>query len=157
MILNVKNLEQMDYIGKKIGEIVDEGTIICLEGDLGAGKTTLTQSIARGMLIDEYVTSPTFTVIKEYKGRLNLYHMDAYRLSSEDEMYDLGFEEYINSKGVCVIEWASRIENIIPEEALKIKITQDYSTNERQLHFSGKSGKILCLKEGLEHYENTGH
>lgn len=109
-------------IGKKLGEVVDEGSIICLVGDLGAGKTTLTQSFAKSLGIDDYITSPTFTIVNEYQGRLPLYHFDVYRIGCSEEMYDIGYDEYINSDGVCIIEWSNLIEDILPDEYLKIDL-----------------------------------
>ena len=154
MIIIANNLQDTDEIGKIIGENLLSGTVICLEGDLGAGKTTLTQSIARGLSIDEYVTSPTFTIIKEYSGRLNLYHMDAYRLDSEEDMYDLGYDEYINSDGVCIIEWASKIKNLIPKSAINITININYDNDCREIFINGEGVQFNKIKEGLKNYEN---
>lgn len=109
-------------IGKKLGEVVDKGSIICLVGDLGAGKTTLTQSFAKSLGIDDYITSPTFTIVNEYQGRIPLYHFDVYRIGCSEEMYDIGYDEYINSDGVCIIEWSNLIEDILPDEYLKIDL-----------------------------------
>jgi|SRR3712207_3573438 len=113
-------------IGDKIGKLLFKGAVICLNGDLGAGKTSITKSIARAMGIDEDITSPTFTIVNEYEGgRLKLNHFDVYRIVSSDEMYDLGFEEYINSEGVSIIEWSKIIEDILPEERLDIELNYD--------------------------------
>lgn len=154
MIIKASNLQDTDKIGKIIGESLKSGTVICLEGDLGAGKTTLTQSIAKGLEIHDYVTSPTFTIIKEYNGRLNLYHMDAYRLDSEDEMYDLGYDDYINSDGVCIIEWASKIKGLIPKSAINITININYENNNRELDINGEGEQFNIIKEELQKYEN---
>lgn len=154
MIIKASNLQDTDKIGRIIGESLKSGTVICLEGDLGAGKTTLTQSIAKGLEIHDYVTSPTFTIIKEYNGRLNLYHMDAYRLDSEDEMYDLGYDEYINSDGVCIIEWASKIKGLIPKSAINITININYENNNRELDINGEGEQFNIIKEELQKYEN---
>jgi len=154
MIIKASNLQDTDKIGKIIGGSLKGGTVICLEGDLGAGKTTLTQSIAKGLEIRDYVTSPTFTIIKEYNGRLNLYHMDAYRLDSEDEMYDLGYDEYINSDGVCIIEWASKIKGLIPKSAINITININYENNNRELDINGEGEQFNIIKEELQKYEN---
>ncbi len=109
-------------LGEKLGNLVDAGSIICLVGDLGAGKTTFTQSFAKSLGVDDYITSPTFTIVNEYQGRLPLYHFDVYRIGCSEEMYDIGYDEYINSDGVCIIEWANLIEDILPDEYLKIDI-----------------------------------
>lgn len=155
MIIKANNLHDTDKIGKIIGECLKIGTVICLEGDLGAGKTTLTQSIAKGLDVKDYVTSPTFTIIKEYVGRLNLYHMDAYRLDSEDDMYDLGYDEYINSDGVCIIEWASKIKGLIPKAAINITINNNFENNNRELIIDGNGEQYNIIKEELQKYEDT--
>ncbi len=107
-------------LGEKLGKLVYVGSVICLVGDLGAGKTTFTQSFAKSLGVDDYITSPTFTIVNEYQGRLPLYHFDVYRIGCSEEMYDIGYDEYINSDGVCIIEWANLIEDILPDEYLKI-------------------------------------
>ena len=105
MEIKVCNLHDTEIVGKIIARNLFKGTVLCLDGDLGAGKTTLTQFIAKEFGVDENITSPTFTIIKEYEGKLPFYHMDVYRIESDDEMYDLGYEEYIYSDGVTIIEW----------------------------------------------------
>lgn len=149
-----KSLHDTDKIGQIIGKCLMPKTVISLEGDLGAGKTTLTQSIAKSLGVTEYVTSPTFTIIKEYNGILKLYHMDAYRLESEDDMYDLGYDEYIYSDGVCIIEWPSKIKNLIPEDSIKIIINTDYQSNERCIEILGKGKVYELIEEGLIKYED---
>ena len=109
-------------IGFKLGKLLKPGNIICLIGDLGAGKTTMTQSLAEALEVDDYITSPTFTIVNEYEGKIPLYHFDVYRIGCSDEMYDIGFEEYINGEGICIIEWANIIEDILPDEYLKIEL-----------------------------------
>ena len=115
------SIEETHALGKRIGELCDEGTLILLDGDLGAGKTTLTQGIAKGLGVKRNVTSPTFTIQKIYRGNMPLYHIDAYRLEGMNQ--DLGFEEYMDGDGVTVIEWAGFIQDLIPEEYLEIKIS----------------------------------
>lgn len=120
-ILNDENeTRKLTY---KLGELVKPGDIICLIGDLGAGKTTFTQGLAKGMGIEDYVTSPTFTIIQEYYGRIPLYHFDVYRIMDACEMYDIGYEEYFYGQGVCVIEWAHLIKDVLPKDYLWIEIT----------------------------------
>ena len=127
----LENEEKTKDIGYKLGKLLNKKSVLCLIGDLGAGKTTLTQSIAKGLEVDDYITSPTFTIVNEYEGRLPLYHFDVYRIGSSDEMYDIGFDEYINSDGVCIIEWANLIEDILPDEYLYIDIK--YKENGREM------------------------
>ncbi|WP_066505785.1 tRNA (adenosine(37)-N6)-threonylcarbamoyltransferase complex ATPase subunit type 1 TsaE [Abyssisolibacter fermentans] len=116
--------ETIDF-GYKLGKLLTQGCVVCLMGDLGAGKTTLTQSIAKGLGVKDYVTSPTFTILNEYMGRYPLYHFDVYRISDIDEMYDIGYEDYIYSDGVSIIEWANLIEDILPKERIEIYISKD--------------------------------
>ena len=115
--------EQTKEIGYRLGKLLTPGSVICLIGDLGAGKTTMTQSLAKAIGVDDYITSPTFTIVNEYEGNMPLYHFDVYRIGSSEEMYDIGYDEYINSDGVCIIEWANLIEDILPNEYLyRIKL-----------------------------------
>jgi tRNA threonylcarbamoyladenosine biosynthesis protein TsaE len=116
--------EETGILGEKLGSILRAGDMICLYGGLGAGKTCFAQGIARGLGIGDTVTSPTFTLINEYYGRLPFYHMDVYRLDSAMEMDDLGYEEYFYSGGVILIEWADKINELLPEERLDITINR---------------------------------
>ena len=113
-------------IGQEIAKKIKTADIVCLEGDLGVGKTIFTKGFAKGLDIDECITSPTFTIVHEYEeGRIPLYHFDVYRISDSEEMYEIGFEEYINGDGVCLIEWASMIEDILPTDVININISKD--------------------------------
>ena len=154
MKLTVNNLKDTEHIGKIISNCLEKGTVICLDGDLGVGKTSLTQFIAREFGIDEYITSPTFTIIKEYQGRLPFYHMDVYRIDSEDDMYDLGYDEYIYSEGVTIIEWSHKIEGILPEDRINIEI-QRLNDQSRLMIIDGKGSTYEKLIEELKKYENT--
>ena len=128
-IIYIKNEAEVIELGKKIGEEAQAGTVIALTGDLGAGKTTLTKSIALGLEIDDIITSPTFNIVKEYdSGRIPLYHFDVYRVGDVDEMYEIGCEEYFYGEGICVVEWADLIEEIMPEDTKWINI--EYGENE---------------------------
>lgn len=103
-----------------------KGDIICLDGDLGAGKTVFAKGFAEGLGIKEPVTSPTFNIVKEYKeGRLPLYHFDVYRIEDPDEMYAIGFEDYFYGDGVCLVEWSGLIEDLIPDNAVHVTIRRD--------------------------------
>lgn len=113
-------------IGKMMGEKARQGQIICLDGELGTGKTVFTQGFAQGLGIEEQVNSPTFTIIQIYEeGRLPLYHFDVYRIGDPEEMDELGYEEYFYGEGVCLIEWASLIEELIPQSAVKVTLEKD--------------------------------
>ena len=114
--------------GKKLGEKATAGQIICLDGDLGVGKTVFTQGFAKGLGIEDSVNSPTFTIIQIYdEGRLPLYHFDVYRICEPEEMYEIGYEEYFFGEGVCLIEWSKLIEELIPDEAITVTIEKDLS------------------------------
>ena len=117
--------EETRAFGILLGRIVEPGDVITLQGDLGAGKTALTQAIALGLGVDPriYVTSPTFSLLHEYRGRMPLYHMDLYRLTGEDEIESLGFTEYFYSDGVTVVEWPERLGSLMPEQRLNIALT----------------------------------
>lgn len=117
-----KNIEDTFKIGKMIGELCNPSDIICLNGDLGTGKTHLTKGIAEGLEIDDNITSPTFNIVNEYDGRLKLYHFDVYRVNDPDEIAAIGFDEYIFGEGVSVIEWSNLIEELIPDEHIEINI-----------------------------------
>ncbi|GGF28382.1 tRNA (adenosine(37)-N6)-threonylcarbamoyltransferase complex ATPase subunit type 1 TsaE [Halobacillus andaensis] len=112
--------EDTKQFGEKLGGLLQAGDVLTLEGDLGAGKTTFTKGLAKGLGVKRTVNSPTFTIIKEYMGRLPFYHMDVYRLEDSDE--DLGFEEFFNGEGVTVVEWSQFIEDYLPEERLELTI-----------------------------------
>ncbi len=121
----LRDLAATSAFGHLLGKLAQPGDVICLDGDLGAGKTALTQEIARGLQVPDscYVTSPTFSILQEYPGRIPLYHMDFYRLSGEVEVEDLGFEEFFYFSGVTVIEWSARAGDLIPESRLLLKMT----------------------------------
>lgn len=137
MEIKLSSTKETEEIGIKLGKLLKEGDIVCLNGDLGAGKTTMTKSIGLGLGVDDYITSPTFTLINEYKGRVDLYHFDVYRLENVEDLYDLGFDEYFYGKGVSVIEWAERIEKMLPEERIVIDIKKTEKEDERILHIHG--------------------
>lgn len=126
--------KQLDEIGQKIGRLLDRSSVILLDGELGAGKTTLTKGIAKGLNIEEVVNSPTFTIAKMYQGRLILNHLDVYRLEGLDE--DIGIEDYINEDEVLVVEWSKFLSKDIFKEYLHIHI--DYKDDHRELTFKAK-------------------
>ncbi|MGL4789832.1 MAG: tRNA (adenosine(37)-N6)-threonylcarbamoyltransferase complex ATPase subunit type 1 TsaE [Anaerotignaceae bacterium] len=122
--------ETMD-LGIKLGKEAKAGDIFCLSGDLGVGKTVFTKGFAVGLdILDPYITSPTFTIINEHMGRLPLYHFDVYRIDSLEEMDDTGYEEYFFGKGVCLVEWAELVKELIPPNASWITIEKDLSKGE---------------------------
>lgn len=117
-----KSVEDTYALARKIAERLKGGEVILLNGNLGAGKTTFTKGLAKALGIDEVVTSPTFTFMKEYKGRLSLYHFDMYRAEDEDELYELGLSDYLYADGVCVIEW-NKFESVPNPIVIDVKTT----------------------------------
>jgi len=143
--IKVNNIKETERLGYTLGKLLTGGEVICMTGDLGAGKTTMTQSIAKGLDVDDYVTSPTFTIINEYKGRCPLYHFDVYRINDVDEMYDLGYEEYFYSDGVSIIEWADIIKEILPQERLNIEINKKDGIDNREIIIHGNGEKYINI------------
>ena len=136
---HIKNEEEMIALGRQLGQWLDAGDLVLLEGDLGAGKTTLTKGIGQGLGVTKVINSPTFTILKVYQGRVPLYHMDVYRLEGMHQ--ELGFEEYYDGDGVCVVEWATFVAEELPLQRLEITITHE--TNGRLVQMTAKG----------EHYE----
>jgi tRNA threonylcarbamoyladenosine biosynthesis protein TsaE len=126
MIYESTSAEMTAELGRKIGKALNPGDIICIDGNLGVGKTVFTQGVAEGLGITESVCSPTFTLVQEYhEGRIPLYHFDVYRISGPWDMDDLGYEEYFYGDGVCMIEWGSMIDELLPANTIFIKIEKD--------------------------------
>lgn len=131
------------HFAEKLAPFLQSGDFLSLEGNLGAGKTTFTQGLARGLGVKLVVNSPTFTIIKEYMGRLPLYHMDVYRI--EGDVDSLGLDDYFYGDGVCVVEWASLIEPVLPEERLTVSlVTVADDTRLCRLEPRGKRYLELC-------------
>ena len=122
MNLRTESPEETQRLGIGLGRLAQPGDLFMLVGELGAGKTCLTQGIAWGLDIAGYATSPTFVVINQYMGRLPLYHIDIYRLDSIEEVVDLGLDDYLYGNGVCVVEWADKAMNVLPSEHLLVEI-----------------------------------
>lgn len=127
--VQIKNEEETKKFGAEIAEGISPGEVLALVGDLGTGKTALTSYIAAGLGITRRVNSPTFTIVKEYtEGRLPLYHFDVYRVSEPEELFNIGIEEYFFGEGVCIVEWADLIEEILPGNTKYIYL--EYGKNE---------------------------
>ena len=122
--------EETQKIAADFAKTLKEGDVLCMYGDLGVGKTAFVQGLAKGLGIDEPITSPTFTIVNEYSGALPLYHFDVYRIADSDEMYEIGYEEYVYGDGVSVIEWPQLIDDILPEKRYDIEIAKDYDKGE---------------------------
>ncbi|MDE7478001.1 MAG: tRNA (adenosine(37)-N6)-threonylcarbamoyltransferase complex ATPase subunit type 1 TsaE [Lachnospiraceae bacterium] len=125
-IIETNSPEETFAVGKKLGLMAKPGEIYTLNGELGVGKTVFTQGVASGLGITEHVNSPTFTIVQVYeKGRLPFYHFDVYRIGDIEEMDEIGYEDYFYGDGVCMIEWAERIQELIPAEARNITIEKN--------------------------------
>ena len=126
MIVETYSEKETFAFGKKMGEEALPGQIIAINGDLGVGKTVLTKGLAEGLGITEPVCSPTFTIVQIYdEGRLPLYHFDVYRITDPEEMEEIGYEDYFFGQGVCLVEWAELIHDLMPENTIWIRIKKD--------------------------------
>ena len=126
MIIETRSAEETYQLGIEIGQKAKKGQVYTLVGDLGVGKTVFTQGLAKGLEIDEPISSPTFTIVQVYdEGSLPFYHFDVYRIGDISEMDEIGFEDYVYGEGVSLIEWANLIEEILPEERIAITIEKD--------------------------------
>ncbi len=143
--------EQTHRLGYWLGKLAQENDIFLLSGMLGTGKTCLVQGIAQGLNIKEKVTSPSFALVKEYSGRMPLYHVDLYRLDQIEEIIGLGLEEYFATRGVCAIEWAERGLNELPVENLSIELNYSLdSKTERSITFTPTGSRYIELIEQLK-------
>jgi tRNA threonylcarbamoyladenosine biosynthesis protein TsaE len=144
--------EETFFIGRIMGENVNAGDIVALTGQLGAGKTCLTQGMAAGIGVSESypITSPTFTLINEYPGRLTLYHFDLYRLNVLQDMEDLGYEEYFFGEGVCVIEWAEKIKGYFSDAVISVSLTY-LDEDRREISISGDGDRVAKISNALKH------
>lgn len=147
--IKLDTLDDTEELGIKLGKILKAGDILCLNGELGAGKTTMTQAIGKGLEVDDYITSPTFNLINEYYGRVPVYHFDVYRLEKVEEVWDLGFEEYFYGNGVSIIEWAEIIEEVLPEERIVIDLKKTEDLKGRIAYITGKGDSYEKIVEEL--------
>ena len=146
------SVERTRSVGSALGGLAVAGDLILLVGALGAGKTCLAQGIARGLDIAESVVSPTFVLLREYEGRLPLYHLDFYRLNSIEEVASLGIDDYLSGPGVCVVEWADRGLEVLPEEHLLVEM-EHVSASKRRLRFRPRGGRYVGM---LAQFEGAG-
>lgn len=145
----VKDLKETEKFGEILGSLLKAGDVICLIGDLGAGKTTLTKAIGKGLGIEDYITSPTFSIINEYKGIINLNHLDVYRLNHEDDLLDLGYEDYFYSDNVTIIEWGDKVKTYLPKETIYINIEKGQGLEERIITITSLGKRFEEIKREL--------
>lgn len=132
-----ENEKETKKIAKSIAKFLEPGSILCLDGDLGAGKTTFTQYLCQALGYEGYVNSPSYSIVNEYSNKIKINHFDVYRIYSVEELYEIGYEEYFFGDAITVIEWASKIEELIPEESIWIRIELGKKENERVFHIKG--------------------
>ena len=136
---------ETEKIGAALGKILKSGTIIAYRGDLGAGKTAFTRGLARGLGVKESVTSPTYTIVNEYlSGSMPLFHFDMYRLGSEDELFDIGWEDYLDRGGICAVEWSENVEDAL-EGAIRVTIEKTGEESRRITIEGGENFADLSL------------
>ena len=137
MRITSQSPDQTRQIGEALGRMLDRGAVVALIGELGTGKTVFAQGLARGLCVapDEYVSSPSFTLVNQYRGKVPVFHVDTYRLGSEAEMVALGYEEYFDPDGVTIIEWANKVQNLLPEKHIIV-----------EFRFSNKSKREISIK-----------
>ena len=149
--LNSYSPEQTQLLGSYLGKLAQVGDIFLLTGDLGTGKTCLIQGIAHGLGIEEYAFSPSFVIIREYRGRLPLYHIDFYRLDRIEEITDLGLEEYFYGNGICAVEWAEKALPVLPQNNLLIELNHipEYEA-QRIIYLKPKGERYIKLIKRLQ-------
>lgn len=141
-IWETNSYEETEGLGEALGQEATAGQVYCLDGDLGVGKTVFSKGFAKGLGITEHVTSPTFTIINMYQGRLPLYHFDVYRISSEEDMEETGYEEYFYGTGVSLVEWGNLIPSLLPKETIYLTIEKDPA--------KGENYRRIILCQGAE-------
>ncbi|HIT31847.1 MAG TPA: tRNA (adenosine(37)-N6)-threonylcarbamoyltransferase complex ATPase subunit type 1 TsaE [Candidatus Enterenecus stercoripullorum] len=132
--------EETRALGERLAQVLGPGTVVAFTGDLGAGKTAFISGMARGLGIQEWVTSPTFTIVNEYEGgRLPLFHFDMYRLGSAEELFHIGWEDYLARGGICAVEWSENVAEAIEDDAVRVDIARGEDENSRVIRIEGVS------------------
>lgn len=129
--------EETEHIGEMLGRRLRPGTVVAYRGGLGMGKTAFTRGLARGLGCTGRVTSPTFTIVNEYDGATPLFHFDMYRLGSSDELFDIGWEDYLTRGGVCAVEWSERVDDAMPADTLWVDIARGTDESDRIITITG--------------------
>lgn len=147
-IIITRSETETEALGARLGELLFPGAVVLVDGTLGAGKTALARGVARGLDVSAPVTSPTFTLLQVYEGRIPFYHFDLYRLDDPEELYEIGVDEYLTGEGVCLFEWAEKFNDFFPEEALRVTITPTGPTT-RRFAFSTRDERYLKIMQAL--------
>ena len=142
-----KNEEELQSLGERLGHLLEKNDVLILTGELGAGKTTFTKGLAKGLQISQMIKSPTYTIVREYEGRLPLYHLDVYRIEGDADSIDL--DEFLFGGGVTVIEWGNLLGDALPDTYLELEILKE--ADGRRLHFQAKGLRAEKLLEDLRH------
>lgn len=151
MVIETGKAEETYQLGVQIGKKCKPGDVFTLEGDLGVGKTVFTQGLAKGLEIDGVINSPTFTIVQIYEeGRIPFYHFDVYRISDIEEMDEIGYEDYFFGEGVCLIEWADLIKELLPEKIISVQIEKNLEKgfDYRKIKIEGKDGEYENISIG---------
>lgn len=154
-VISSSSEEETINIGEELGKLLTTGSIIGLNGELGAGKTVFVKGIARGLNANEEPNSPTFVIMNEYEGRIPLYHFDLYRISSVEELEGIGYEDYFYGNGVTVVEWSDRVSGIFPDNTIRVEITipdepDDKAETLRKINIEGKDIWLSSFRNTVE-------
>lgn len=135
---HTENESETETLGRRLGKLLRPGAVVAFTGDLGAGKTAFTRGLARGLDIVDRVTSPTFTIVNEYEGgRLPLFHFDMYRLGGSEELFEIGWEDYLARGGVCAVEWSENVDDALEEDVIRVDIRRGRSEEQRIITIEG--------------------
>ncbi|MGM0369610.1 MAG: tRNA (adenosine(37)-N6)-threonylcarbamoyltransferase complex ATPase subunit type 1 TsaE [Bacillota bacterium] len=146
--IKTKNVEETIELGEQLGAKLNAGDIVCLQGELGSGKTSLAKGICNGLGVEEQVTSPTYKIVNQYRGDLRVNHLDLYRIHKEEELYDLGFEDYIYGDGISIVEWPDKAGTLMPDNYLDINIKGQ--GDDREVRFIPQANKYIGLVAELK-------
>lgn len=147
----IKSIEGTQAFANALSRVLKPGDVLCLSGDLGAGKTTFSQFLCKALGVDDYVTSPTFNIMNQYEASMPIYHFDVYRIFDEDEMLEIGFEDFLYGEGLCIVEWAQKVASMIPKDAIWMTITLDEQMN-RLIEI--EANRPLAIGEDYETFSN---
>ena len=137
MVYRTENAAQTEALGQKLGSTLAPGSVVAFRGGLGMGKTAFTRGLARGLGCTGRVTSPTFTIVNEYLGKTPVFHFDMYRLDSSDALFDIGWEDYLERGGICIVEWSENVADAMPADAVTVTIERGSGDDERIITVTG--------------------